>query len=173
VAGDWKGEEVKQQLNLGKGLYAYLGDYQMMRYTNSTGSRVFITLLDAGNFHHPKLCFSGSGYEPKELPDTMIETNNAKFAVPTIFFKKPHEHTLVMYWMSVNKQRVNWTEQKAKEFFYSLIGKKKTGLITRVDILTPESKIKTAVETAQSLLKALEENMGPEQAEYIFGKSQR
>src|SRR5262245_41178965 len=71
TAGAWIGSDVKQKLNLGQGQLAYIGEYQMKKYVNQeTGAVVFVTIMSVGNFHHPKLCFSGSGYVPEDLPDT-------------------------------------------------------------------------------------------------------
>ncbi len=168
--GNWKGQEVKQQLNLGEGSLAYLGDYQMIKYTNSTHDQIFITLLDAGNFHNPKLCFSTSGYLPMEMPDTEFEISKKKFTAQTIFFRKKNSDTLVMYWLIVDQQQLSWIGQKSKDLFYALLGKKRVGLIIRLDILTSKSDIKRSVAAAQDFIKNLDIGLNMEQSKIIFGK---
>ena len=169
-AGNWRGEDIKQQLNLGQAQYFYIDDIKTKKYVNAQGITIYFTLLDAGNFHHPKLCFSGAGYTPEDLPDTVFDSSNARFPAPTIFFKKKGEDTLVMYWLCINQQRVDWAGQKLKEFWFTLWGKKKTGFTIRLDIPVSEDNIKPAVMAAQDLVKTLSRNLPKSEAEYIFGK---
>ncbi len=168
--GDWSGEDVEQKLNLGQDKYFFIDEIKTKKYVNSQGMTIYFTLLDAGNFHHPRLCFSGAGYTPEDLPDTHFEISYAKFQAPTIFFKKTGEDTLVIYWLCINKQRVDWAGQKLKEFWFSLWGKKRTGFTVRLDIPINEQNIKPALVFAQDLVKTLSSSMPRAQAEYIFGK---
>lgn len=168
--GQWKGEDVKQQVNLGQNQYFFIDDIKTKKYVNTEGMTIYFTLLDAGNFHHPRLCFSGAGYTPQDLPDTYFETYNAKFSAPTLFFKKTGQDTLVVYWLCINGERMDWTGQKFKEFWFTLWGKKKTGFTVRLDIPVTEQNIKPALIYAQDLVKTLSRGMPREKAEYIFGK---
>lgn len=167
LAGDWQGEDVDEKLNLGEGYYAYIADMKTLKYVNPKGERIFFTLMDAGNFHHPRLCFQGAGYEPEDLPDTHLGAN---IHAPTIYFKKKNASTLLFYWMATDKKIVNWAEQKAKDFWNSIIGKKRVGLIARLDIYTPPSKIPAATDAAKDLIANIRAVMPADQAEYIFGK---
>lgn len=167
-AGTWTGQDVDQKLNLGEGLLSYIGDILMRKYVNDKGEVVYLIVMDAGNFHHPKLCFSGSGYNPKDMPDTNLD-NGGNFNAPTVFFEKKQADTLVLYWLCIDKQRVNWSQQKSKEFFYSLIGKKRTGVIVRLDIPGPESRIKSSLAAAKDFVKTMRGQMSAHDAAFIFG----
>lgn len=170
TAGDWRGENVDLKLALGEGLLAYIGDIIMRKYINSKKQSVYILMMDAGNFHHPKLCFSGSGYTAEDLQDTLLKLPYTEFKASTVYFKKEKADTLSVYWMTIESQRVGWTGQKVKEFFYSLTGKKRTGIITRFDVYTPESRVNSSLVAVKDLVTALSSNMSREQAELIFGK---
>jgi EpsI family protein len=168
--GFWSGEDVKQQVNFGQKQYFFIDDIKTKKYVNAQGMTVYFTVLDAGNFHHPRVCFSGAGYTALDLPDTDFETPNGNFQAPTLFFKKKGEDTLVIYWLCINKQRVDWAGQKLKEFWFSLWGKKRTGFTIRLDIPITEENIKPAIISARNLVKTLSRAMPKDQAEYIFGK---
>ena len=169
-AGIWNGEDVKQKVNLGQDQYFFIDDIKTKKYVNSKGITIYFTLLDAGNFHHPRLCFTGAGYTPEDMPDTIFKTSKAKFQAPTLYFKKKGEDTLVIYWLCINKQRVNWEGQKIKELWFSLWGRKKTGFTVRLDIPVSQEKIKSALIAAQDRVKSLDQNIPKDQADYIFGK---
>jgi EpsI family protein len=168
--GFWRGEDVKQQVNLGQNQYFFIDDIKTKKYVNNQGMTIYFTLLDAGNFHHPRICFNSAGYTAQDLPDTNFETPNAKFQSPTLFFKKKNEDVLVIYWLCINKQRVDWTGQKLKEFWFSLRGIKRTGFTVRLDIPVTEENIKPAIISAQDLVKNLSRTMPKTQADYIFGE---
>ena len=168
--GNWSGEDVKQQVNLGQQQYFFIDDIKTKKYVNAQGMTIYLTLLDAGNFHHPKVCFSGAGYTAQDLPDTYFETSNATFLAPTLFFKKTGQDTLVIYWLCINQRRVDWTGQKLKELWFSLWGKKRTGFTVRLDIPVTEDNIKPALIYAQDLIKTLSQSLPKTQADYIFGR---
>ena len=168
--GQWKGEDVKQDLNLGQNQYFFIGDIKTKKYINPKGFIIFLTLLDEDNFHNPKNCFTGAGYTPQDLPDTDLESPQAQFKAATIFFKKPDGDILLIYWLCIDQHRINWTAQKLKEFWFTLSGKKKTGFTIRLDIPTTETNIKSAQSYAQDLVKHLSHALPKEKAEYIFGK---
>lgn len=168
--GSWSGENFENNLRLGEGLLTYLSDIKTKKYLRN-GQVLYVTLMDAGNFHHPKLCFTGSGYTAEDLQDTTFQIQKRSFKAPTVFFKKPNESILVMYWLCVDQERVNWAQQKTREFWYALLGKKRTGFIVRLDIPTLEQDIPAAVQAAQNLVESLAETIPPDQAAYIFGKN--
>ena len=68
---DWRSEDAGQTINQQKGddRYNFISEIFARIYgTNHRESLLFI-VLDAGNFHHPKVCFGSSGYQIKELAD--------------------------------------------------------------------------------------------------------
>lgn len=76
---------------------------------------------------------------------------------------------LVVYWISIDKKNVDWTEQKFNQFFYSLFNKKKIGLMGRLDIPASEENIQKALRFAKDFISDVSRNMKPEDADYLFG----
>ena len=171
AAGDWNGEDVRQEMNLGQDRYFYIHGVKTKKYTNAKGDVVYFTVMEAGNFHHPRTCFSSSGYEGADMADTALETSGGNFQVSTLFFKKKGEELIVMYWICLNKERVDWTRQKIKEFWYSLVGGGKAGLCMRLDIPASQDNFRPALSAAQNFIKTISASIPSETAQYLFGKN--
>lgn len=169
----WNGQEVKQDLQLGQGLFSYIGAYQMLKYKHQDGRIIFVTLMDAGNFHHPKLCFKGSGYVAQEHANTLLNLQHKTMSVETTFFKKPRENTLVIYWLTVNQHHVNWTEQKAWDLLFRLLGKKREGLIVRIDVLTGSQGVNQSIEAVKDFTRSLSEHVDENTRLYLFGDASK
>jgi hypothetical protein len=71
--------------------------------------------------------------------------------------------------MCIDKKRVDWLEQKAKQFFYSLINKKKAGFMVRIDAPADEKNIPAALAMIQEFIGGIVSRMPAGQADYIFG----
>ncbi|MCB9772129.1 MAG: exosortase-associated EpsI family protein [Candidatus Omnitrophica bacterium] len=140
-------------------------------YGTQDGKSLLFLILDAGNFHHPQLCYGGSGFKTKELSLTELTTQNKAVKVRTFLAKKDSGETIVvMYWMVINKQKVDWTEQKFAQLWHSLFNKKQVGLMTRLDIPVSENKIDDAVTLGQKFIKDLTKNLSNEKQEWMFGR---
>jgi len=64
--GQWSGKDVAQDLNINDDRYKFISDIFARTYTNKEGASLLFLILDAGNFHNPKVCFGSSGYTIKE-----------------------------------------------------------------------------------------------------------
>lgn len=168
--GDWKGRDTLDELNLDKDTYRFIDQVIDREYVNINGDSFFFTVLDAGNFHSPKVCCRGQGFNIRDLgikelriSDSVIEANN-------IFVNNKNDGFLLIYWMCIDKKIVDWTEQKIKQLWYSLINKKRAGLMVRIDIPCNESGINEALISANEFLLTLKEMLPLKKAEFIFGK---
>jgi len=83
---------------------------------------------------------------------------------------KGQENTVLMYWLCLDKQISSWTGQKVKEFWTSLVGKKKAGLMVRLDIPASPQAPEQSVKMAKQFLADLYTSLDTSQADYIFGK---
>jgi EpsI family protein len=135
------------------------------------GYDAFLVILDAGNFHHPGVCFRGAGFVMKELNDTEFHISGRTIKAPTLYAQKGSESLLVIYWISIDKELVNWTEQKIKQLWYSMFNRKKAGLMIRVCIPVEKGDIESSLATAKEFFNDISQNIPPEQIDYIFGKS--
>ena len=167
----WIGKDVSKELNLNDQRYSFISDALARTYSNKYGGNLLLIILDAGNFHHPKVCFSGAGYTAREAEDIEFTVKSGlKFKAKAVFFEKRDASCLVIYWLCINKEVTNWTGQKIKELWYSIVGKKKTGLMVRLDIPVNRDNIKSAIKTAKEFVDDLSRNIPPDQSEYLFGK---
>ena len=168
--GYWQSRDVTRKLNLNDVRYNFMNGVTAREFANDLGEHFLFLVLDAGNFHHPRVCFSGSGYDIKQLKDIEAETPERRLKAKALFMDKGRESLLVVYWITINQKPVDWTTQKIDELYYSLFNKEKIGLMGRLDIPTSKESLAQAIGTAEGFLKALSRNMAPEDADYLFGK---
>ncbi len=167
--GPWKGTDVSGKLDLGDERYRFISGIFSHTYERSDGPNLMLLVLDAGNFHNPKVCFGSSGYTIKELPDTEISIGPRTFKAVTLLMSKGQENTVLLYWLCLDKQISSWTGQKVKEFWTSLVGKKKAGLMVRLDIPASPQAPEQSVKMAKQFLADLYTSLDASQAGYIFG----
>jgi EpsI family protein len=167
---EWQGKDISRQFNTKDEKYNFISEVSAHAYRSSIGENILLLILDAGNFHNPKICMGGAGYTATDLPDTEFRTPRGAFKAHTIFFEKKDEGMLIIYWISINKRLTDWAGQKFLQLFYSMFNKDKVGLMVRLDIPTTESHIQGSVSAAKEFVSELSKNMPQDQSEYLFGK---
>lgn len=166
----WQSKDVSQQFNPNDMRYNFIKKMLARAYWNSYGESLVFMILDAGNFHNPKVCYGSSGYTFKDLAETEFEVGGKKFKAITVLFQKGTEETLVIYWLVINKEIVNWTQQKFIEFWYSFTGKQKAGLMVRIEVSVRSGKIDDALKLAKGFVGDVGRKFSNEELEYVFGK---
>jgi EpsI family protein len=171
--GNWRGNDVSNEVglrNLSTATYNFVGEAYAYKFVNNSGQSLLFIILDAGNFHHPKVCFTGAGFEIKELDDTTFAIANRNLKTHTLFTTKGKDSYLSFYWIVIDKNIAHeWIEQKFKQLYYSLFNKKRIGLMVRIDIPSTEASIKDADAVAQQFVHDLNHALKPEEADFIFG----
>jgi EpsI family protein len=170
---EWQGQDVTAQvgLNVNSDMYNFVSEALAYQYVNKKGEKVLFIILDAGNFHHPKVCFTGAGFKITELPDTEFHLSDRTFKTHTIFTRRGKDSYLNFYWIVINKNIAHeWIEQKFKQLYFSMFNRKKTGLMVRIDVPTKEADIKDAMILAKQFVNDLSQTLQLEQAGYIFGE---
>ncbi|VAX35656.1 hypothetical protein MNBD_UNCLBAC01-1741 [hydrothermal vent metagenome] len=169
---DWRSANMSQQLNLEEkdDRYNFISSVFARLYGTRYQEKILFLILDAGNFHHPKVCFNSSGFTITELPDTELKTPNGIFKAKSILTLKNGEGFIVTYWIVINKKHVNWTEQKFKQLWFSLLNKKKVGLMMRIDIPTNEDNIEHAIKLSQKFIREMSVELSKKSVGYIFGE---
>ncbi len=169
----WAGRDVKEEVGLGNinsATYNFISGAFASQYINPDKGSLLFIILDAGNFHHPKVCFTGAGFEIKELPDVKLHIGNRTLKAHALYTTKNTSTSLSLYWIVIDKKVVHkWIEQKFKQLFFSLFGKQRVGLMVRVDIPATEDTIDEAIMLAQEFINDLSEKLQPEDADYILG----
>ncbi len=150
--------------------YNFINDIFARLYRNQFGEQLLFLVLDAGNFHHPKVCFSSSGFEIEEIDGKVITLPDRKVKVKMMYTKKKDENFLLVYWITINGKQVDWTEQKFKQLWYSLFNKKKVGLMVRLDIPMREGRVEQSIMLAQEFFNDIYKELSDEERDYIFGR---
>lgn len=170
----WTGKDVTLEvgLNMDEEKYNFVSGALAYQYVNNAGKRLLFIILDAGNFHHPKVCFTGAGFEISERPETEFHLQDQTLKTHTLFTERGSNNNISFYWIVIDKDIAHeWIEQKAKQLFFSIFGKKRVGLMVRIDIPIIESNIDEAAYLAQDFIYNLRQELPSEKADYIFGET--
>jgi len=170
----WQGKDItdKLNINLEDTRFGFISQIVAYEYVNASGENLLFIVLDAGNFHHPNVCFTSSGFEIRELGDTEFRISGRTFKAHTLYTERGTESYLSFYWISIDKKIVHkWIEQKIKQLYFSLFNKKRVGLMVRLDIPTRGENIEDARTLAKQFVRDLSQALQEEHADYIFGKS--
>ena len=166
----WNGKNVEGEINPKDLRYNFINKVFTRAYVNHYQQRLLWLILDAGNFHNPKVCFGSSGFKITELPDPEFKVPGRAFKAQALYFKKGGEGLVVIYWICINKKLADWTQQKFIQLWYSLFNKEKIGLMVRFDIPAIPEDPGIAIKLAQEFISDIYPKIAPDQAEYIFGK---
>lgn len=167
----WMGKDVEQTWDREDGAYNFVSQTLDREYVNSDGNNLFLLVLDAGNFHNPKVCSDSSGYKVTELNDLEFHLLNRDFKAYSLYVEKGTDGFLIVYWMCIDKSIVDWKGQKVKQLWFSLINKKRAGLMVRLAIPAKEDTIHDAIFLTKNFIIDLSQAISPEHAAYIFGTS--
>jgi EpsI family protein len=125
---------------------------------------------DISDEFNPKVCYGSSGFKAIDLQAPAIKLKDRTIKTNAVFFDKPGESYVIIYWITINKQTVNWTGQKLLQLWYSLFNKQKTGLMVRLDIPATAQTTDSALKLAQEFISQIAPQIPPDQQDYLFGK---
>jgi len=170
---EWQGKDItgNLDLNVEEDRYKFISGALAYEYVNKNGKNLLFIVLDAGNFHHPKVCYTSAGFTVKELKDAEFHTLNSTFKAHTLYTEKGGQGFLSFYWIIIDKKIAHeWIEQKIKQLYFSLFNKKRVGLMVRIDIPAQKDNVKDAIIPAKQFVNDLSQALPPEEADYIFGR---
>lgn len=166
----WQGKDAGNLFNPDDLRYNFINKIFARIYANKYKESLLLLILDAGNFHNPKICSRGAGNTITDLPNLEFKTLGHTFQAQAIYVQKGNdEGTLLIYWICINKKIVNWTGQKITQLLYSMFNKEKIGLMVRLDINTRKENLNGAYALAQKFVSDISYQITRGQAEYIFG----
>ena len=168
--GEWHGEDTDQSWSLEDERFNFISGMLQRKYDKANDQFLFLTILDAGNFHNPKVCSNSSGYKVKELNDVNLVLSNRNLKAHAIYTDKENEGYLIVYWICINKDIIDWTKQKIKQLWFSLTNKKNAGLMIRFDVPCDENSIPNALRLCEEFILNLNRTLSLDNAEYFFGK---
>jgi EpsI family protein len=170
---EWTGRDISEIVFESEDPQAFdfISESLAHQYANKAGQNLLFIILDAANFHHPKVCFTEAGFKIRELPDTTFSLPNRTLKAHTLFTEQGRDTYLSFYWIVIDKNVVHeWIEQKFKQLFFSLFGKQRVGLMVRIDIPVKEDEIGDAMLIAKQFVGDLDSSLNSEQFDYILGK---
>ena len=184
VIGNWLGEELPDNkkdaekwdfINKSKQYYfrqKYEAElYQYYYFSNKGGGEVFLSLLNAGNFHNPKNCYTGLGYKSQfEGAYSVKLAKNTTLQFDSYLMLKENNDLLTTYWMCVNGKKVTWLELKLNELICSLTNKESINVLTRIDVPTNPGDTYKALTLTKEFLRDLYGTLDKDRAVYIFGE---
>lgn len=165
----WKSMDVSKELNLKDDRYNFIQNSFARLYRNEYGEDLLLLILDAGNFHNPKVCYTSSGFTVQELDDATFKTKGAEFKSNALNMEREKQGVFLFYWLCIDKQIKDWTGQKITELWSSLINRRKAGLMVRLEISSKGRTAKQAAALGQEFISTLNDHMRKEQREYLFG----
>ncbi|MBI5739887.1 MAG: EpsI family protein [Nitrospirae bacterium] len=169
---NWSGVDVTDRLEIGvtEEIYNFIGDAIAYEYTNKEGRKLLLIILDAGNFHHPNVCFTSAGFEIRELEDTEFASPSNAFKAHTLLTKKGNDNYLSFYWISIDNKIVHeWIDQKIKQLYFSMFNKGRVGLMIRIDIPANEADIDQSILLAKQFISEIGPLLETRQRSFIFG----
>ncbi len=166
----WIGKDVSDQINPNDMRYNFISRLFVRAYVNRYRQGLTFVLLDAGNFHNPRVCYTASGFTYTEVPPKTIRVGEKTIQPNVAYFEKQGQGLLIVYWISINKRIVDWKEQKFIEFWYTLTQQKKTGLMVRMEIPAQPDTLDIALKVAEDFMGSLAESVSQEDKEYLLGK---
>ncbi|GBE16484.1 hypothetical protein BMS3Abin15_00301 [bacterium BMS3Abin15] len=170
---EWKGRDISDVLdiNLEEAQFNFINDAVAYNYIDSHGNNLIFIVLDAGNFHNPKVCFTSSGYELKDLEDTDIPLIDRTIKAHTLLTEKNGKSTLSFYWIVIDKNIADdWIEQKFKQLYFSILNKNMIGLMVRLDIPLQGRKVEDAIALGKQFYYDLQQSIEPQHVDYLFGE---
>lgn len=168
----WHGRDISSKLDPNDPRYNFISEVMARIYANKYGESVLCIILDAANFHNPKACFGGSGFQARDVGNVQL-FDKGGLNGHMVFFSKGNDSgnsVLVIYWMCVNKEPVDWGRQKFLELWYSVFHRQKIGVMVRLDVPTREERIDNALKLAREFLSSARAAMPEEMSGYVFGE---
>ena len=168
----WQSEDIAPKLAAKEqdDRYKFISEIFARSYGIQNGPTLLFLVLDAGNFHHPQVCFKSSGFAIRELDDIEFQLAHKTLQAQCLFARKNQQQFLVIYWITINGRSVNWTQQKWQELLFSLSNQNRVGLMMRMDIPVAEDRIPEAQAFARKFVTDLEKEIPLEEIPYLWGR---
>ncbi len=180
---EWKGKDVVEDWNLDDNTYKLIEHSINREYKNKNDENIYFTVVDAGNFHNPKICANCSGFKTKDRENaefhiiSSAQAESSALKARAFYAYKEvgnnannYDGYLITYWVCINKKHANWLEEKVKELWFAFFNNERINLMVRVDVPCKEGGIETALQLAGKFITDLSRTIPLETSEYLFGK---
>lgn len=165
----WSSRDVSGELNLQDDRYNFISDVFARLYQNRQGDQLLFLILDAGNFHNPKVCYTSSGFSVEDMGGIVFAAGEKKFSATGLEMNRPRDSLFIFYWLTIDGKIVSWTGQKVSELWSSLFNRKKAGLMVRIEISQNQRTKAEGVRLGQSFVRDLSEALAAKERAFLFG----
>ncbi|MBL8012725.1 MAG: exosortase-associated EpsI family protein, partial [Candidatus Omnitrophica bacterium] len=94
----WTSVDISDQIDVNQDVYNFISDVFARIYQNPYGEQVLLLVLDAGNFHNPKVCYTSSGYSVKEKESVTLSVDQTKIKANMLDIHRPDRAIFLFYW---------------------------------------------------------------------------
>jgi EpsI family protein len=169
--GNWLGKELPNKDEEEKKAFTYINKSKQYYFWKKDGSEIYFSLLNAENFHDPKVCYTGIGYKPRYEGTHKINlSKSTTLQFDTYLMLKKNNTLLTTYWMCINGKNVNWLELKLNKRIYALTNKESINVLTRIDVPTNPKNTEKALAVTKDFLRDLYRILDKNKSVYVFGK---
>jgi EpsI family protein len=165
----WQGEDIASVVDPADDRFRFVNDIFARYYVNKKEDNILFLILDAENFHHPKTCFTSSGFSIRDLPTEKLTMNGHEIEAKTFYAWDKKQSFLILYWMMVNGKQTDWREQKWTQLWRSLFNHNETALMVRLDVPVKKST-QDALKKARQFLNDVSAASPPDQMAFVLGK---
>jgi len=169
----WNGKDIQEEWDIYNKEKNFINQIIDRKYVNEDGGLLFLTILDTGNFHNPRVCAKSAGYKVKVLADREFHMPKHTFKAKQLYISHEEGQYLIIYWMCIDKEIVDWTTQKIKQLWYSLVHKKGNGLMVRIDIPVNKKSLHEAFMLANKFITELSQKLSDNRKAYLFGNDNK
>jgi hypothetical protein len=167
----WHGQNISESaLNLEEQQYNFINGYFAAAYYDEKTKRdLTFSIIDSDHFHYPKVCYTGAGFDIREL-NGEIEVKNQKLQANALYAWNKDSGLLTLYWICLNKKIVGISRQITNQLIASLFNKKNISLMVRIDLPAAEDNMDESKMLIKQFLEDLFEKISPNDREYLFGE---
>lgn len=167
----WTGEMLPDNyLRLEDQKYDFINSFFGAEYVREGEDYLIFTIVDADHFHHPKVCYSGAGYEIREIQGhsvSICENKNLELSLYRI--QKKEERFFMAYWICTDKELTDWSTQLRRQFWNSLTRKDSVSFMMKIEIPFDEGKEEDALQTLDAFIREFCHTMPSPDKEFFFG----
>jgi hypothetical protein len=168
---NWSGSEMPNNDEKLKKNFNFINNSKQYYFWKEDGTEIYFSLLNAGNFHNPKICYTGIGYKPRHEGTHNIKlAKNTTLQLETYLMLKENNTLITTFWMCIDGKRVNWVEQKLLELTRSITNRQSINVSTRIDVPTNPENSDNALAVTKNFISDLYETLDKNKKVYIFGK---
>lgn len=165
----WISRDISGSLNIRDKRYAFMSKVIAREYRSDLGESLLLLIMDTSNFHNPQICFEGTGFTVNVLPSRDLGVGVGSIRPKLLMTQKGKESTLVVYWMTMDGQPIDWAQGKLKELLLNIFGKKRSGLMCRLDIACQPSSVDVCIDTASDFLDSINSHLNESDTKTVFG----